>query len=464
MGGDNSPIEFPKLCYVSGAYIDQIDPVRASVGPVFHGVVWGREQAKVTHGCVVKTLSGRKSPVRDGIHPNEGQVRGERRSQGNVLRRFGLALLIVSLSGLPLAQADDSDPWNDMIAERVRDGMLLNHSGRYDAADEVWAELRRDFPDHPAGTIYAMETLYSRQVYDLFDSRFDEEIESTGREALQLARAWQEAQPESARAHLFVGQAEMQLGRFRAGSRKFYAAGRHAERAGDHLERAVELDPELVDGRYWFGMYHYAASELPNVLHWLDWLWFIPEGDANRGLDALREASSEGDIERYSANLLLMNIFTYFERDHGEATRLARSLHDRFPNNSFVHFELVRLLLSQRQYDATIMEAKRLESHPAQHRVDRGRVGMARVWQARALRAAGDIDAAAEVLDRIDPDDDALPLWGRGWAQLLKGQVALASGRPEKALAELEGVVAMEGISRSVRRRAGREIDRIRND
>ncbi len=418
----------------------------------------------MTPGGLVKTLQDRISPARAGLHPNEGQVRGDRPSHGNVLRPFGLALLIVSVCGLPLAQADDSDPWSDTIAERVRDGMLLNHSGRYDAADEVWTKLRQDFPDHPAGAIYAMETLYSRQVYDLFDSRFDAAIESTGREALRLARAWQASSPDNARAHLFVGQAEMQLGRFRAGSRKFYAAGRHAERAGDHLERALELDPELVDARYWYGMYLYAASELPNLLHWLDWLWFIPEGDASRGLEALHEAATAGDIERYSARLLLMNIFTYFERDRGEATRLARSLHDRFPHNSFVHFELIRLLLSQRQYDATIVEAQRLESLPAQHRLQRGRVGMARVWQTRAFRAAGDIDAAAEVLDRIDPDDETLPLWGRGWARLLKGQVALAAGQPEEALAELETVVAMDGISRAVRRRAGREIDRIRNE
>ncbi len=394
----------------------------------------------------------------------KSDVVGEHLSHAVALRQFAIALCLVSLCGLPAALAADADPWSESIADRVREGMLLNHAGRYDAADQIWTELRQDFPDHPAGAVYAMETLYSRHLYDLFDPRFDAAIESTGREALRLAREWQASHQDSARAHLFVGQAEMQLGRFSAASRKFYAAGRHAERASNHLERALELDPKLVDARYWYGMYLYSASELPNFLHWLDWLWFIPEGDASRGLEALREAAAAGDIERYSATLLLMNIFTYFERDRSEATRLARSLHERFPHNSFVHFELVRLLLSQRQYDATIMQAQRLESHSAQQRLDRGRVGMARIWRARALRAAGDIDAAAEVLDQIEPDDDAVPFWGRGWARLLKGQVALASGRRDEALSELETVVEMDGISRAVRRRAGREIDRIRSE
>ena len=408
--------------------------------------------------------TGPDCPGRDGVRVKKSDVVGEHLSHAVALRQFAIALCLVSLCGLPAALADDADPWSESIAERVREGMLLNHAGLYDAADQTWTELRQDFPDHPAGLIYAMETLYSRQLYDLFDPRFDAAIESTGREALRLARQWQASHPDSARAHLFAGQAEMQLGRFSAASRKFYAAGRHAERASNHLERALELDPKLVDARYWYGMYLYSASELPNFLHWLDWLWFIPEGDASRGLEALREAAAAGDIERYSATLLLMNIFTYFERDRGEATRLARSLHARFPNNSFVHFELIRLLLSQRQYDATIMQAQRLESHPAQQRLDRGRVGMARIWRARALRAAGDIDAAAEVLDQIEPDDDAVPLWGRGWARLLKGQVALASGRRDEALSELETVVEMDGISGAVRRRAGREIDRIRSE
>ncbi len=439
-------------------------PFLASVASVFLGSAWEPEYDSVTSGGLVKTLPGRISPVSEGGHPMKFDVPGDNEPHVIALRQFAFSLLVVLSCGLPAAQANDTDPWSESIADRVREGMLLNHAGRYDAADDIWDSLRQDFPDHPAGPIYAMETLYSRQVYDLFDPRFDAAIESTGREALRLASQWQASHPDSARAHLFVGQAEMQLGRFHAASRKFYAAGRHAERAGNHLERALELDPELVDARYWYGMYLYSASELPNLLHWLDWLWFIPEGDASRGLEALREAAAVGDIERNSATLLLMNIFTYFERDRSEATRLARSLHARFPHNSFVHFELLRLLLSQRQYDATIMEAERLESHPAQQRLDRGRVGMAQIWRARALRTAGDIDAAAEVLGRIDPDDDAVPVWGRGWARLLKGQVALASGRREEALRELETVVEMDGISRSVRRRAGREIDRIRRE
>ena len=418
----------------------------------------------MTLGGLVTRRPDRGHATRDGVNPSESHVLGERPSQAIALRRIGFALLIIFASSLPAASANNADPWGESIAERVREGMLLNHAGRYDAADEVWTQLQQDFPDHPAGAIYAVETLYSRQVYDLYDSRLDDAIESTGLEALRLAEAWQASHPDSARAHLFVGQVEMQLGRFRAGSRNFYAAGRHAERASDHLERALELDPELGDARFWYGMYLYSASVLPNLLQRLDWLWFIPEGDASHGLEALREAGAAGDIERFSADLLLMNIFTYFERDYGEATRLARSLHTRFPHNSFVHFELVRLLMSQRQYDATIMEAQRLESHPAQRRLDRGRVGMARIWRARAYRAAGNIGAAAELLDGIDPDDDALPVWGRGWGRLLKGQIALASGRRDEAFAELEKVLAMDGISRGVRRRAEREIDRIRNE
>lgn len=375
-----------------------------------------------------------------------------------------LPLLIVALFALPGAWAADSDPWKESIADRVRAGVMLNHEGRYDAADQVWARLRRDFPDHPAGVLYALETLYSRQVYDLFDPRYDAAIESTGREALRLAGDWLDAYPDSARAHLYLGQAEMQLGRFRASSRQFYAAGRHAERASDHLERALELDPELVDARYWLGMYLYAASVLPNVLRRLDWLWFIPEGDATRGLEMLRAVGASDDVARFSANLLLLNIFTYFERDHAEATRLARSLHARFPRNSFVHFELVRLRYSQRLYEAAIADAKRLEAHAGQDRLHRGRSGLARIWQARAFRAVDDIDEAAAVLQRVDPDDDALPLWGRGWARLLKGQVAHASGRREEALGELEKIAELEGISRAVRRRAEREIERIRNE
>jgi len=244
--------------------------------------------------------------------------------------------------------------------------------------------------------------------------------------------------------------------------KRYYAAGRHAERGRDHLDRALELDPELVDAQYWLGMYFYYASTLKNMLQWLSWLWFIPEPDSARGLRAIRQVSETGDLLQLSASLLLMNIFTYYEPDYVEATKLARMLTARFPENTLIHFELLRLLQSQEQYDAVIEEAIRLESHPGHDRLDRGRVVMARVWRARATYDSGHPNEAATVLAEIDLTDESIPPWGRAWIYLVQGQIHLADDQLDQALTRFEKAAELSGKSSRASRRAKEEIEKIR--
>lgn len=371
--------------------------------------------------------------------------------------------VLVLFFGSPPAWSDDFDLWTHSIAPSVRAGMLRNFEGRYDAADAIWAQLQEEYPTHPAGTLFAVETLYWRQVYDIFDRRFDEAIENKGLEAIQLARDWLAAHPDSARAQLFAGQAEIQLGRLDGMLKKYYAAGRHAERGRDHLDRALELDPELVDAQYWLGMYFYYASTLQNMLQWLSWLWFIPEPDGERGLRTIEYVSETGNLRQLSASLLLMNIFTYYQPDYVEATELARMLNSRFPENTLIHFELLRLLQYQEQYDAVIEEAFRLESHPGHDRLDRGRVVMARVWRARATYESGHLHEAAAILAEIDLTDEAIPPWGRAWIYLVQGQVHLADDQLDQALAEFEKAAELSGKSSRASRRAREEIEKMRN-
>jgi len=384
---------------------------------------------------------------------------------GIIARTMRSALPLFSLVvffGSPPAWAEDSELWTDSIAPSVRDGMLLNFEGRYDAADEIWADLQERYPTHPAGALFAVETLYWRQIYDVFDRRLDGPIERKGSEALQLAADWLAAHPDSARAELFVGQAEIQLGRLDGMLKHYYAAGRHAERGRGHLDRALELDPGLIDAQYWLGMYFYYASTIQEVLQWLSWLWFIPEPDGPRGLQAIQLVNETGDIQQFSARLLLMNIFAYYEDDHAQATQFARALNRRFPENTLIHFELLRLLHSQERYDDAIEEARLLESHPAPDRLDRGRVVMARVWRARATRDSGYPNEAAAILAEIDLGDEAIPPWGRAWIHLIQGQIHLINDRPEQALAEFERAVEVADKSRTASRRAQEEIEKLR--
>ncbi len=340
----------------------------------------------------------------------------------------------------------------------VHEGMLLNFEGDFDAADTVWRELKTNYPAHPAGPLFSVETLFWRQIYDIFDRSLDAPIKQAAEEAARVARAWLDINDDDARAYMFAGQSQIQIARFDGMLRKFYSAGKHAERGRRYLQRAQELDPGLTDVGYWLGLYYYYPSTVEDVLKYLSWLWFVPEPNASRGLHELYQVSRVGDLQQLSANLALLNIHTYFQRDYEEAARLAYGLNSRFPGNSFIHFELIRILQLQDRFEGVIDQAERLESQHVRSSLDRGRILMARVWRARAMRELGRSQEAEEVLGTIDIGDPDIPTWGLGWVHLLKGQIHLDDGDPETGLAHLQLAADMARQSPQAGRSARRQL------
>ena len=221
----------------------------------------------------------------------------------SILARQALALVLMCLSLPALSQSPNV--WSNEINPLVRQGMNLNFEGDFAAAETLWQSLRRDYPTHPVGALFSGETLFFRQLYDLFDYSLVTEIETTAQEAALLSREWLELNPESAQAALFAGQAEIQLGRVDGLVGRYPAAGRHAERAQNFLELALRYDPGLIEARYWLGLYAYYASTIPAVIQLFSWLWFIPEPDAPGGLNMLTTVSQSNGIQRHSAELAL---------------------------------------------------------------------------------------------------------------------------------------------------------------
>ena len=368
------------------------------------------------------------------------------------------ALLAIAMLGIPApqrvlaAEATHAAPriadlWDESEVDAlIHEGLRDNSNGHFDAAARVWKRLGEAAPQHPAANVHAVDTLVWLQVFDNVDTRFDDRIVQQSEEGIRKAKAWVKARPSEARAHLYLGQALMSLGRLHGIRLRIYRAGLYGERARKELERALELDPSLTDAKYSIGLYAYYASAIPDLVQWLSFLWFIPTADAPLGLRYLEEVRRDGDLYQFSAAFYLANIRWYHDKwlDYPFALSTLEKLRKDHPRNSLIHFELLEVLLAAGRYEDVLRESRELESHPGTGRHDRGRANMGRIWRARAEVLLARPELGWRLLERFGEDGPMEPSWGNRWVHSTRGQIKDAMGERAQAIAEYERVMALK--------------------
>jgi tetratricopeptide (TPR) repeat protein len=220
------------------------------------------------------------------------------------------------------------------------------------------------------------------------------------------------------------------------------AAGKVGEEGRVHLERALELRPDWVDPKYQLGVYYYFASMLPGMIKWANFLWFIPTGDRETGLAYIDEVANTPGVHRDDARILLMIVRNYHEPpDPQGALVFATDLHQRYPDNPLIHFELLEVLFSNGEWESAEHEAIQLEKVRMRDPQAEGRQRMARVWRARVLLQTGRTDQAWALIAPMRDDDPTLPSWGLHWLRLTRGQILDVQGQRDDAVAEYEAVL-----------------------
>lgn len=351
------------------------------------------------------------------------------------------ALLLV-LQGIGPARAD-SQAELDALIER---GQELNLRGDHDAADVVFTRVREIAREDPAGPVHQVATLYWRHIFDEADTRYDDEIIRLCDEAIRLSRARLEVQEADARTYYYMGVAMIDLARIYGYRGRYLRAGAIGEDGREHLERALELDSSLIEVKYPLGLYNYYSDFASTLFKLLSWLWFVPKGDASIGRQYLQELAQSDSIQRWNARFILANINTYHPPvDYATAESLVIDLHQRFPDNRIIHFELVELYFESGRYKEAAYEANLLANRPKANRLFEGRGNMARIWQARALIRMGEPEQALKALARVPESGPALPSWGGAWSLLTSAQAYDVLGKRAEALADYRAVIALKG-------------------
>ena len=357
------------------------------------------------------------------------------------LAATGFAFLLLSAG----AQAADVYSKTDIDA-LINRGHEFNLAGDHDGADAVFATLRKLAPENPAGPVCQVATLFWRHIFDEADTRYDDEIIRLSEEAIRLSAARLRVLETDAEAHYYIGVALMDLGRIYGYRGRFLKAGSSGENARKHLERALILDPSLIEAKYPLGLYNYYTDFASTILRLFSWLWFIPKGDAVLGRQLLLELAGSDSIQRWDARFILANINTYHTPvNYATAETLVTKLHERFPDNRIIHFELVELYYESGRYEEAEREANLLAQLPMTNLLVEGRGNTARIWQARALIRMGRAEQALMALTRVPESGPSMPSWGVAWLYVTRAQAYDIQGNRMRALAEYKAVLALKG-------------------
>jgi tetratricopeptide (TPR) repeat protein len=354
-----------------------------------------------------------------------------------------LALLPALLLSLLLPaglQASELSDERTRIEALLREGVEMNFEGDLDAADRAWARFKEQYPQHPAGPNFASSTLSWRQALDE-SGQYDERIERAIDETFALSNARLEADPSDAEALLYRGQAYLQRAGSELNREAYMAAARAAKKGCQDLERALELDAELHDARYHLGVYYHSNSFLPGAKAF-SWLWFIPKGDRELGLQYLHQAQEMSSLWSTQASFYLMQVNTYIEKGRvSAALEIARDLHARYPSNTMLHTQLIDVLTASEDWKGVIEESVKLNVGTGNYFNDENMRAAAPIWRSYAELQLGQAKTAWETLSVFRDEE---PSWAYPWLCLYRGYVLDVMGKREEAIAQYERILALE--------------------
>lgn len=211
--------------------------------------------------------------------------------------------------------------------------------------DQVDAELRKACGPAPPEACQVLEAtaLWWRIQLDPHSRALDGEFTATVDRAIEAAEAWTARAPGLAEGWFYLGAAYAVRVQWRVLREEKLAAARDGKRILEALEQAIELDPALDDAYFGMGMYKYYADVAPAAARMLRFLFLLPGGDKERGLEEMLRARSKGRLLQGEADYQLSIVYLWYEEDTARAIALLQDLQKHYPGNPLFPAQIAQI-------------------------------------------------------------------------------------------------------------------------
>jgi len=330
----------------------------------------------------------------------------------------------------------------------------------FEGAEEQLAVWKDKYPDHPLWTLFEGMKLWWTVLTDLHDRSHDDQFFEMMKKTDYRAGKLLHRQPKHVDGLLIRAISNGYMARQYANREQWITSinyGRKAIQAYDYL---LDIQPELNDLKLAEGLKLYYLDYIPDEYPMVKTVsWALPDGDKQKGLEAIEEASQNAIFARAEATYFLGNIHYNYENNFGVAVRNFEKLHRQYPNNSYY----IRILVKSYYKQSRLDEALKLIESNLQRWEGNDLPDLQVVqeelltWKGRILEKRGRTDEAIDCYTRAFTLGQELPDTGNRSFYVVSGYLAgkllAKNGSKDKAKGILNNVIEADA-EKAYRRQA----------
>ncbi len=274
-------------------------------------------------------------------------------SKTQILVTLTVLVLTVSVQAQPASTAQTAD--HALSDASFTKGIDALHNLDFDVARRSFEEVKRRFPDHPAGPYYLAANLFlqtltkpsrllpllsnlsrsktfSGSAADPVDPETVRQFRALTRQANSVAKTRLDRNRNDAVAQYFLGATQGLTAAFK-GTLEGSVVGAMREGSGgvDKHREVLRLDANFRDAEMSIGLYEYTVGSLPLAIKVVAAIANV-RGSKKRGLETLERVGREGNLERHISKLILVILYKR-EKQYENSLRRARELSAAYPRS-----------------------------------------------------------------------------------------------------------------------------------
>jgi len=255
---------------------------------------------------------------------------------------FLFAVFLLFVFPVPASEGEEK------LISKALEGQEMIFARRYDDALKLFDELKRDYPDSPAGWFGKMAVLEMR-MFEREDFHLSEEFEAEAKEgSAKVAGVLMRYSPST--WDLFLAGSLLGLdGFYKARKGQWWGAYTAGGKSRQIFRRVKGMDPSFVDADFGLGMYIYWRSVFSREISFLR---IFPDRRAE-GTSIVERVANDGRFAKELARVNL-GIMHLEDRRFAEARRIFAGYVARYPGSVILRQLLGRSLLQLKKYKEAV--------------------------------------------------------------------------------------------------------------